>query len=72
MYFDTLGLVADVELDDEELLVETLRTFMVVTSSGKDHESYTRFGMEWDQILLNHPELKCLDLPGLAMSPMTS
>ena len=33
MYFDTLGLVTDVELEDEELLVETLRTFIVATSS---------------------------------------
>ena len=38
--FDTLGFVNDVELElDEELLVETLRTLMVVTSS----ERYTIF-----------------------------
>ena len=44
--FDTLGFVTDVELElDEELPVETLRTFMVVTSS----ERYTRFDMIWDQ-----------------------
>lgn len=38
VYFGTLGLVTDVELelDDEELLVETLRTFMVATSSVKN------------------------------------
>ena len=36
----TLGIVTDVELelDDEELLFETLRTFIVATSSEKSHQ----------------------------------
>ena len=38
----TLGIVTDVELelDDEELLFETLRTFIVATSSEKNPTNY--------------------------------
>ena len=62
--FNTLGSVidAELELDEEELLVETLRTFMVATSSETCTIEIKSF---WTTLK------RLFGLPGLEMSPLT-
>ena len=65
MPFNTLGTVIDAELEEdeeEELLVETLRTFMVATSSETCTIEIKSF---WTTIK------RLFGLPGLEMSPLT-